>query len=101
MKRSCQRYGSSLFLTCGKKPECPEKRTTASMLETDKPKQAALKLEGYTASSARLKFTQEPQRMHHRTTVFSARTPNCRTCSEKKAPTKKKSPIIDYIQIKR
>ena len=54
MNRSCQRNGRILFLPCGKKPECPEKRTTASLLGTDKPEQAALRLEGYTASSARL-----------------------------------------------
>ena len=66
------------FIPCGKKPECPEKRTTASLLGTDKPEQAALKLEWYTASSARLKLhrslsvcvieqhcsQQEPQMSH-------------------------------------
>ena len=75
---SCQSNSRSLFLPCGKKPECPQKRTTASLLGTDKPKQAALKREGYTASSAQLNLhtslsvciieqhcsQQEPQMLH-------------------------------------
>ena len=39
---SSQRNGRSLFLPCGKKPKCPEKRISASLLRTDNPKQAAL-----------------------------------------------------------
>ena len=35
-------------------PECSEKRTMGSLLGKDKPKQTALRLEGYTASLARL-----------------------------------------------
>ena len=62
----------------GKKPECLEKRTTASLLGIGELKQATLKLEGYTASSAQLNLhkslsvrvreqhcsQQEPQMLH-------------------------------------
>ena len=45
------------------------------------------------------KFTQEPQRMRHRTTLFSARTPNVARARKTPHPLKrKKSPKIDYIQ---
>ena len=63
--------------------------------------QAALKLEVYTASSARLNLTQEPQRMCPRTTLFSARTPNVARARKTSKPLKrKKSPKIGYVQIK-
>ena len=47
------------------------------------------------------KFTQETQRMRHRTTLFSAKTPNAARARIKNRPLKKKSPKIDYIKIKR
>ena len=30
---SCQRNGGSLFVKCGKRPECPEKRATEACSE--------------------------------------------------------------------
>ena len=97
---SCQCNGQSLFLPCGKKPECPEKRTSASLLgltNRNKPLEAG----GVHCIISLTKFTQEPQRMRHRIRLFSARTPNVAHAWKKTHPLKKKSPKIDCMQIKR